>query len=1514
MFRHLYFIPLLSSIFSNGFLQNSFGYGGTNAHAIIEALDETLLCSKPKADSPPLSSNFLTPNSSSDHRARSRSRGSRISDTGSDTSSWVNVIDEEEEVDTLSGAYNLISPQAFQIFPITAKSELSLQNSSDHVWDWVCTCNQSTSSKSLKDLAYTLGSRRTIMPWRQTVVAATPQDVMSALDDKSRMANKRPCGQSQVNFCFTGQGAQWHAMGRELINTSVAFQNSLIRSSDCFKRLGASWNLIEELMREEPASRVHDSEIGQPASTAIQIALVDLFASLDVTPDNVFGHSSGEIAAAYAAGVLTQDAALSVSYHRGFLSKRSKELLRTEGAMLAVGLGEEDAASYLSQLKNGSVVVACSNSPSSTTISGDEPAVSELKAILDDRSIFARRLKVDTAYHSHHMNVVAASYFASMNGLQFNAPKTTVRFISSVTGQEKSFHFNPSYWVQNLVSKVSFREAVETTCRSLAGNSKEHIFIEIGSHHALAGPLRDTITNLGLSSFDFACLPSLFRDHNAVQTILETSAILFEKGYPVNLQRANTLDFPSQEPKLVQDLPPYPWDHSNTYWHESRLSKDYRLRPHAYHDLLGLRVVGLSSQEPIWRHVIQSGTDGMNPWLNDHVIDGRATFPASGYLAMALEAKRQITQDRSPKAISKYVFRDVSFVKALVIPDAPGTTELQLSLRAALGAKEKDPCAWEEFRISSIHDGRWSENCHGSIMVEFAATSDENSDRDQEDTFTCTALKEKLEKLRAENFRKLDAEQFYAQLQAKGNLYGPTFAIIEQFDIGPFDGIGSITIPDFVQSMPSSFAHPHVIHPGTLDALLHSSLPIFSQHSDAGAFMTIGIEEMTVYPTISTSPASKLCFTSSVIPVSNSSATLDIATFQTSADGTQQIVLQIRKGELRAVAGITEDAKVEPDHMCYQFEWSVDTVSQDLSVSDFELVAQDDASGSAGQKLQSLNRAASLFVSICLSQIPEHAVHSQYKEYFEWMQRFAASEESMLLNKGLSNSDIMSCLEGVKSLGVEGEALYKIGNKLTTILSTGQDALSLMLEDDLLNRAYADDASARCYLHLIEFVKRLVFQNPNMRVLEIGAGTGGATIPLLEALSQDGDLPLERYDFTDVSAGFFERVSPRLKQWQSVVHFQTLDVGQSPLKQGFTGDYDLIIASNSLHVTNNLSDAIANARSLLKDEGRLLLIETTNAVPFINFIYGLIPGWYCGAQEGRQDSPLQSVDQWSTRLSQGNFYGLELAMNDMEGLGQRASFLAARASSQLSTPVNDLSVSIISFPDSTDQHAAFTEHTLSLLNEYSSENASMTTLPLDSISKDTVYVILDDKESPLLSRATPEQFKCITDMLSNAQNVLWVSIAHDEQAARNPASGLTTGLVRSARAENNALKLVTLEMQESVVPDSPDIVTKIWSILYHSFLNESPTRSEELEFIYRDTRLLIPRLKLNKKVDSLVRYTNITPEPELDLFHQPDRPLKLHVETPGLLDSLRFVDDFQTDLLDDEIEVQVMTFLAVLSL
>jgi acyl transferase domain-containing protein len=293
-----------------------------------------------------------------------------------------------------------------QLIILTAKAASSLHAMGDRLVKWA---SSRDGGDYLPDLSFTLATRRTLWNYRSSFVVTTHEELVHALTEKA-LSITRTRMNAPVVFMFTGQGAQWYAMGRELIQTQSAFGDSFTKSDKILKSFGAEWSLVEELLKDEISTRIGESEIAQPASTAIQIALVDLLVSWGICPEAVVGHSSGEIAAAYAAGALTHVAALEISYHRGFLSEAIKQISNSKGAMMAVGLGEAEVTGFIDQITSGLCCVACINSPGSTTISGDEAAIDELKGLLDDQSIFNRKLKVDTAYHSHHMKKVADRY------------------------------------------------------------------------------------------------------------------------------------------------------------------------------------------------------------------------------------------------------------------------------------------------------------------------------------------------------------------------------------------------------------------------------------------------------------------------------------------------------------------------------------------------------------------------------------------------------------------------------------------------------------------------------------------------------------------------------------------------------------------------------------------------------------------------------------------------------------------------------------------------------------------------------------------------------------------------------------------------------------------------------------------------------------------------------------------------------------------------------------------------
>jgi acyl transferase domain-containing protein len=196
-----------------------------------------------------------------------------------------------------------------QLFVLSAASEKSLLASAVNLKDWLH--SHKIDDHILKNLSYTLSVHRSQLPWRCSFVASNA-DELSA--DLGQVTSRKTRSSSSVSLIFilTGQGAQWHAMGRELIASSRCFNESIKKSDDLLRKYGCSWSLVDELSRDKAESRVGESEISQPATTAIQIALVDLLARFNIAPTSVLGHSSGEIGGAYVAGALNHESAILV--------------------------------------------------------------------------------------------------------------------------------------------------------------------------------------------------------------------------------------------------------------------------------------------------------------------------------------------------------------------------------------------------------------------------------------------------------------------------------------------------------------------------------------------------------------------------------------------------------------------------------------------------------------------------------------------------------------------------------------------------------------------------------------------------------------------------------------------------------------------------------------------------------------------------------------------------------------------------------------------------------------------------------------------------------------------------------------------------------------------------------------------------------------------------------------------------------------------------------------------------
>jgi acyl transferase domain-containing protein/NADPH:quinone reductase-like Zn-dependent oxidoreductase len=555
----------------------------------------------------------------------------------------------------------------------------------------------------LRDLAYTLSAKRTAHFHRSYTVITTP--VLSTDNLNAGKIRQRP---PRVGLIFTGQGAQWPQMGKDLLSAFPAASACVMRLNNVLQSLvdGPAWSLQDMLSLPQASDTYKHPELSQTLTTALQLAILAVLEDCGVSSHGVVGHSSGEIAGAVAAGYLTPETAIKVAYYRGKATSQSSFDIAL--GMMAVGLSEERIRKYLGN--SNTVQVACMNSPESVTLSGERAVLVQMERRIKNDGHFARLLAIDAAYHSVYMGPVGISYrdmlertcdFASVLEL-----KTTM--FSSLTGKMvDSDSLSAEYWEKNMTSPVLFDSAL----RDLLASSVD-ILIEIGPSNALAGPVTQIKKSTGMTSVEY--FPAWKRGLDAITTFCELAGKLFVTGLPIDLARFNSDNDP-RPPRTIIDLPNYRWNHAVKYWQESQASKDWRFRKFIHHDLLGSKNLGVPWEQPIWQKALR--VDEL-PWLKDHKLGEKTVFPASGYVAMAVEAMFQMGKatgllptDTGIRGATFHL-RDVRFLRAMILEGNGAENHISLSIAPQHGKK-----IWHEFRIATSTDGRQNLHCQGLISI-----------------------------------------------------------------------------------------------------------------------------------------------------------------------------------------------------------------------------------------------------------------------------------------------------------------------------------------------------------------------------------------------------------------------------------------------------------------------------------------------------------------------------------------------------------------------------------------------------------------------------------------------------------------------------------------------------------------------------------------------------------------------------------------------------------------------------
>ncbi|PWY66108.1 putative hybrid NRPS/PKS enzyme [Aspergillus heteromorphus CBS 117.55] len=1378
---------------------NSFGFGGTNAHAIIEAYEPAIT-------------------------APSKSNETDI---------------------------------AFTPFVFSAASENALRRMLESYAQYL----SKTPTIKARDLGWTLQARRSRFPFSTVISGATTDRLRSNLQtrlngtDAKQQLTIVQQGSRPENPCilgvFTGQGAQWATMGRALYQSPQVRQiiqelDASLQALPVGDRPG--WTLASELTADASVSRIKTAEISQPMCTAVQVVLVQLLQSAGVVFDAVVGHSSGEIAAAYTAGFLSATDAIRIAYYRGLCAQLAQGPRGQKGAMMAVGTGMEDAQELCAEPEfRGRMSVAAVNSSASVTLSGDADAIEQAKEILDEEKKFARVLVVDKAYHSHHMQACSERYLSCLDKARVvvSAPTDTkcVWYSSvregPVTEADLADLTGP-YWNDNMVNPVLFAQAVES---ALTARGPFNMAVEVGPHPALRGPAQQTIQDLLDTSLPYT--PTLQRGMNDVEAMAECLGLLWQGLAPGSVDLSSYDAFLSQGAvsRVIKDLPGYGWDHDRVFWYESRVSRATRQRTAASHPILGTRCPDGVEQEFRWRNFLSLKE---LPWLTGHRIQGQIIFPGAGYISAAVDAARAMSRNESIQLVE---LQELLIRQAIVFEDENASVETLVSITDVTHhSKDMVRAQFSFYSAVGKESTQMTLNASGRLVITYGP-----------------ARKDALPMQRPSLVDMVDvpSERFYNSLDPLGYSYTGRFRALKsmQRKLGIATGL--------VTRQEAADLATVTLDPAMLDAAIQAVLLAKSFPGDGELWCSQVpkvIHRIAVNLTLcapsgngeeSTFPLDAVL---TMMKASDTQGDVDVYSADgqytmTRMEGIHAVPLEAANADRdRPFFSGVVWGPAAPDSQTVNFDATATPEEYELAyvlerVSAFYLrkihlaFPMDHSARHEGSYVGLLNYATHVTQQVASG-------HHRYTQP-HWARDTAAlikSESQRFPNN------------------VDLAVMHIIGEHMVEVISTRATILEYLTKDNLLSRYYEQAMGIGHFSdYLASVVEQIVHRYPHMKVLEIGAGTGMATKKVIQRVGHS----FGSYTFTDISSGFFENAREIFASHQDQMVYKVLDAEKDPVAQGFgEQSYDLIIASFVLHATSHLETTLRNLRRLLKPGGYVVMLEVTNLEQSrLGYIFGSLPGWWLGANDGRVLSPCVPTEEWDRLLKLTGFSGVDTVTSDADALPYPASAIVSQAvdetvdflrnplatSSDLvnrATPVvliGGTSSSVRVLRDLVKQHLDTRFDQVHAVDRFSDLVAIS-----PALSNGPLTLNLSDLDEPVFQNITADSLAALKLLYERSNYVLWVT---EDARAGNPHQNQSLGFGRSMMVEMPHVQSQFLDLDR--ITETSSVASRIVDAALRFVGVNMPDRggevasagllwSTEPEIAVVRGQELLPRIKLNR--------------------------------------------------------------------